>query len=164
MSWPFHSLSRHSLIKNLRGWDLKAQPSRFIHPNVISFQFLRFSSERPRYLFLPTSTRPVIGQHDEQLTTRHSSKMLPNDETRNYISSQKKGLSANTCGIWKHEATPNQFKLDPYYYYPSISPHTLDCVKCRHRRYVRRMSVTRVWKIPKQWKNTQSTGRLLLLF
>jgi len=61
MSWPFLSLSRHSLIKNLWRWDLEAQPSSFILPNVISFQFLRFCSERPRYLFRPTSTRPVIG-------------------------------------------------------------------------------------------------------
>jgi hypothetical protein len=63
MSWPFHSLSHHSLIKNLWRWNLKAQPSSFIHPNVISSQFLRVWSERPRYLFLPTNTRPVIGHN-----------------------------------------------------------------------------------------------------
>lgn len=53
MSWPFHSL-----IKNLWRWDLKDQPSSFTLPNVISSQFFRFCSERPRYL--PTSTRPVM--------------------------------------------------------------------------------------------------------
>jgi len=43
----FHSLSRHSLIKNLRGWDLKAQPSSFIRPNVIHLSSSIFALKGP---------------------------------------------------------------------------------------------------------------------
>jgi len=129
MSWPFHSFSRHSLIKNRRG-DLKAQASSFIHPNVISSQFLRFCSERPRYLFLPTSTRLVIGHNMNNWLHATLPKCCQMTK-REIISPAKRRFYPHICGIWKqHEVTPNQFNLDPYYYYPPISQqHTLDCVK-----------------------------------
>jgi hypothetical protein len=90
--------------------------------------------------------------------------MPPNDETRNYISSQKKSLSANKCGVLKqHEVTPNQFNLDPYYYYPPISHKHLTVSDAGIRATYDASPWLAVCKIPKQWRSAQPTGKQAII-